>query len=93
MLFLLLTNAVSTVARRQIEQHLWGDHYSSMKNRNIGESIGELKKQVPNEPEDWIVNIRGGGTFYRREVQILLLSKVWLNKLFRVLFNSFSAMG
>lgn len=61
LLFLLLTNAETTVSRRQIEQSLWGDHYSSMKKRNIGESIGELKKQIPDELEKWIVNVRGEG--------------------------------
>ena len=59
--FLLLTNAESTVTRRQIEQYLWGDHYSSMKKRNIGESIGELKKQLPEELQRWVLNVRGEG--------------------------------
>lgn len=65
-LLLLLTNEECTVTRRQIEQCLWGDHYSSLKKRNIGESIGELKKQIPEELEKWIVNVRGEGYVLNR---------------------------
>lgn len=54
-------NAESIVTRRQIEQHLWGDHYSSMKKRNIGETLSELKKQIPKELSEWVINVRGEG--------------------------------
>ena len=58
-LFLESPEAVIPTAR--IQQELWGDHDTSLRQRNVKERIFEFRKRLPGKHAEWVRAVAGEG--------------------------------
>lgn len=67
LLLLFLQSPETIIPYSRIQQEIWGDHDTSMKNRDFKGRIFELRKRLPISHKDWIRSEAGEGYMLRKD--------------------------
>ena len=66
-MILFLRNPETIISYSRIQREIWGDHDTSMKNRDFKGRIFELRKRLPTSHKDWIKSEAGEGYMLKKD--------------------------
>lgn len=71
LMVMFLEKPETVISHDKIQQELWGDHDTAIKQRNLHERIGALREALPEWYREWIQSVRGEGYKLMKEKYML----------------------